>query len=267
MNHASNESVGARFANHEDIDLIEYPKVSARSVVGLLLGVTSPLALVSPLFWVIPLVGVVVCGLALRQVRTSGRPVSGRTAALVGLALALFCGTAGLSKQASHSWSVRREARLFCRQWFELLAQGQPQKAYQLIEAPGAQQPLDDGLWEHYRKLPEARAGLQQFVQNPLVRALLALEDRAQIGYWKTERQIRLVGPLFAPIKERISQFYSVTYSNGHHRTTFFARLATVRTVDRETGRAGWQVVGYTGGVRPDSVPTITAAVSASSSP
>lgn len=255
MNQPGNEPVHTGFGRHGDTDVIEYPGVSVKGVTGIVLGVASALALVNPLFWVIPLVGVVVCAVALREIRISPQPLGGRTAALVGLGLALVFGTAGLSRQASHSWWVRHEAREFCRLWLQLLADDEPHKAHQLTLSPTDRQPIDAHLWDYYRTEPKALTGLKTFVEHALVRALLALDGRAQFRYWGTDRRDRLTGPLYAPTLEQIDQLFAVTYAGDGHKTTFFVRLAVARFVDSETGVVRWQVIGYRGGVRPGEDP------------
>jgi len=253
--------VATQFGDHVDVDQIDYAKFSRMSALSALLGVASFLALFSPLFWVIPLVGVVLSIAALRELGRGDRPLVGQTAARVGLALALVFGTAGVSRQTTHRWWLERDAQRYCQLWFQMLGEDQPQKAYQLNLRPTSQQPLDSDLWNYYRNVPKAGNGMKQFVKNPLVRTLLALQDRAEVHYWGAARYDRLKGTLMAPTRERIGQYYAVTYTErgtatqGGRKTTFFARLDVDRIVDAETGQTGWEIVDYQGGVRPESRP------------
>lgn len=255
MSPSSDAPVEIGFGDHVEVDQVDYAKFSPKSALSAVLGVASFLALLSPLFWVIPLVGVVRSIAALRELGSGDRPLVGQTAARVGLALALLFGTAGASRQTTHRWWLERDAQRYCRLWFQMLSEDQPQKAYQLNLRPTSQQPLDSDLWEYYRNVPKAGNGLKQFVKNPFVRTLLALQDRAEVRYWGAASYAHLEGPLLAPTRERVGQYYTVTYTEGGHKTTFFARLEVDRIADAETGQAGWQIVDYQGGVRPESPP------------
>ena len=234
MNQPSNAPARTKFGEHRNGDLIEYPPMSGKGLLGMVLGFASCLALVSPLFWFLPLIGAVVSVVALREVHVSAVPRRGATVARIGLALAVLFGSAGLSRQASHLWWVRREARQFGALWFQLLTNDQPQKAYQLLLRPAVRQPLDENLWEYYERLAEARSGLEKFVRNPLVRALLALDGKVRIRYWGTGQSERLEGPLFSPTIERISQFYALTYDNRRRTDHVFCQV--VGGQDRRSG-------------------------------
>ena len=82
---------------------------------------------------------------------------------------------------------VRDDARAFGLAWFQLLAQRQPQMAFQLTLDPGDRQPLDSDLWTVYRNSPERRKALKEYVDGPLVKTLLALGESATVRYWGTE--------------------------------------------------------------------------------
>ena len=238
-------------ASSRDGDLIEYPPLSGKGLLGIVLGFASCWR--SSARCSGSCRSLVPCCARWRCARSTSAQYrsGGATVARIGLALAVLFGTAGLSRQASHRWWLRREARQFGALWFQLLTNDQPQKAYQLLLRPAVRRPLDENLWEYYERLAEARSGLEKFVRNPLVRALLALDGKVRIRYWGTEQCQRLAGPLFSPTIERISQLYALTYDNRGARTTFFARLSVARIVDPDTAKVDWQVAGYKGGVRP----------------
>ena len=254
MNLPSHETIDVTQGAQHDIDLIEYRSVSAKSVIGLLLGFCSPLALISQLLWLVPLTGVAVCSVALYELRTSGSEIFGRRAALFGLALSLLSGTAAPSCQYSHRWLVRKEAKRFSQQWFQLLADGEPHKAYQFTLPPSSRQPLDDVLWEYYRVSDDARDELTTFVQQPLINTLLALKEEVRISYWETDLYYRMQGPVVFPTDEHLDQTYAVTFDDDHQKTTFFVRLGLLRMVDPKTDELNWRVVQFQGGVRPPRI-------------
>jgi len=248
---SSEKLAATSFSASTDSDLIEHAPLSRLAVVGLLFGLASPLAVISRLFWIVPAMGVVLGGIALRRIGTADPPRAGRAAARIGVVLCLLFGTAGPTADGVHRALLRREAQQWCFHWFDLLAHNQPQQAVQLTFTYRSRQPLDDSLWQYYRLFPAARGKLRQFVDDPLVRRLLLLGTEARVRYWGTEKEVRLLGPILAPTAEQITQIYAVTYGQGDAKTTFFVRIQLGRVANATDGVIDWQIIGFTGGIRP----------------
>jgi hypothetical protein len=235
------DAAPSQFESAVDAQLVEYRSVSVRAVFALLLGAFAWLAMLGPVLWIVPGLGIAVSAWALYAVAKSEGALVGRKAALAGLSLSLVFGAAAASARASEGWWLRREARPVAAHWFELLRDDQPQLAHQLTLPPGQRLADASALWSNYRDSEDSRQSLERFVGDPLVRALLALGAKAEVRYYATESHQR-VGD-----EQRISQFYAITYPDDGRRATFFARLVLQRSLDG----AAWQVVGYQGGVRP----------------
>ena len=94
-----------------------YRPVSSLAIGALVLGVLSGLALVSPFFFVVPLVAVAVAVAALVDVARAGATKAGRLAALAGLALAAGFGaqavTSGVVTGSIASGRARAAAEIF----------------------------------------------------------------------------------------------------------------------------------------------------------
>lgn len=73
-------------------ELPGYRPVSPLAVAATAVGAVSALALASPVFWVLPLIGIGIACAALRDVEVAGAKKAGRLLALTGLALALGFG-------------------------------------------------------------------------------------------------------------------------------------------------------------------------------
>ena len=116
---------------------------------------------------------------------------------------------------------VRNEARQFSGEWFEYLAQDQPQTAHQMTVAPQSRQPLDDRLWAVYRNAPRLRRSWKRYVKSPLVRTLLALGPKAQVRFYETAAQAR------DNDNDQVDQVYAVTYEEGSERKSFFVLVRT----------------------------------------
>jgi len=105
-------------------DVSGYRPVSALAVAAAASGAVSTLALVGPVFWVLPLLGVAVSWAALVDVSRPGAPKAGRLAALAGLALAVGFGTQAVATTVTAEWLARGRAETATRFWLEAIATG-----------------------------------------------------------------------------------------------------------------------------------------------
>lgn len=230
-------------------EIAEYRALSVGAVAGLILGLLSPAAMVDPVLWVLPLAGVLVSGLALRRIARNAPALAGRKAALAGLWLSIFFGSAGPANWLLYRWLIDREARRFAAQWFDFLAHDEPHKAYQLKLHPAHRLPLDEHLWEFYRDNPKWMNELQAFVSQPLVRALLRLGPQARVRYYQTLGVRRIEHHRYYYL------VFVVTYRDPEDGRTksFFARLKLER-VTLADGRANWHLLSAQDGFVPDSL-------------
>jgi hypothetical protein len=234
-----------RLTHPEDAEIARYRAVSSAAVVGLILGLLSPLALVDPLLWLVPAIAIAVSALALRRIARRRPALIGRRAALAGLLLSMLLGVAALSDWFGYRWFVRCEAVRFADLWFVQLADDQPQRAYQLTLGPRARQPWDEKLWEAYRQSPRWRGDLEYYVSQPLVRALLALGHQAKVRYYQSAAQAK------TDWGDSVSLIYAVTYEEDGGKKTFFVRLELERLQD-DLGGSNFRLARAEGGVRPE---------------
>jgi hypothetical protein len=228
----------------KDAELAAYRALSAQAVVGLIFGLLAPLALVDPLLWWIPLVGVVLSGLAVRRIKRDDSLTGGRMAA-TGLALSLMFAAAAPTDYLLYRRIVRNEARQVSDLWFQFLRQDEPQKAHQLTLAPAVRQLLDHRLWAFYRNDPKLRQSLEGYVKIPTIRTLLALGPKAQVRFFDTVGQTR------QDDDDVVDQLYAVTYEEEGERKSFFVAMQAVRH-KLATGDAGWRIIRSEGGARPE---------------
>lgn len=231
--------------------LMQYRAVSLRALAALLLGIASPLAFVGPLLWLLPAIGVLAAVAALREIRGSGYALTGRTAAVAGLSLSLLCGTAAVTHQVAQRWWIRREAIDVSLAWFQFLLREQPHLAHQITLRLEERLPPGEDPWAFYRGYASAADALRGFVQQPLIRTLLALQRTATVRYWSTEFQQHYGRSPSYSRRDQLTQVYAVTFGDARRRTTFFARLMLQRSVPRGSSTARWQIIDFQGGVRP----------------
>jgi hypothetical protein len=214
--------------------IAQYRALSGLAVAALVLGLLSPVAIVDPLLWTVPFLGVVVGGLALLRIALRAPALTGRTAALIGLLLSVLFSAAGPAERVAYRWALRREARQFALQWFDFLAENRPQNAHQLILDPRYRQPLDEHLDAYYVQNPTLRADLETYVAQPPVSTLLALGRKAEVRYCATVEQRWDSGG-------NVAQLFSVTGDDAGEPKTFFVLLSMDR-IALDSGRANWQI-------------------------
>ncbi len=229
----------------DEPELAQYRSLSSLAVVGLLAGLLSWLAMLSPSLWVIPLAGLITSAIALRRVATRAPAMVGRKAALAGLLLSASFAAAGPAHWIGYRWLVRNEARQFGLMWFDVLAQGQPHVAFELFNSASSRPPLDDSLWRQYPQNSRARREIEAFVRKPAVAALLALRGNAQVRYYDTDNQWQ------DRDGDRVYQIFAVTCSIEGEPTTFFVGLVMERSVDASAGRAFWKIASLRDAVKP----------------
>lgn len=226
-------------------DAETYQAIHPSAVIGLLLGLASPLALLHPLLWVVPLLAAVVSIYALRQIAYYAPVYTGRMPALLGLGLSIALGVAAFTQHQLIVWTLDYESRRFGSAWLELLRQDDILVAHQLTMIASTRYPLDENLLAIYRDDGRQRAGLQMFVDEPAVRTLLALGTDATIRFYQTEDVQR------AGRSAVVVQSYAVSYLDGSDLKTFFVRLLLRRNYDPDTASFHWQVQTIDGGIRP----------------
>lgn len=101
-----------------------YRPVSAVAVAALVAGIISAASLVSPFFWVLPLIAIGLAWLGLADVSRPGGEKAGRAAALIGLALAIGFGAQAVSSTAARHWILSSRARSAALLWVEALREG-----------------------------------------------------------------------------------------------------------------------------------------------
>lgn len=211
-------------------DLSGYRSVSATAVGGLILGLLSSLAFSHPLYWALPIVGVLVNIMALRRIAHHAPLLFGKRAALLGLSLSLCFGLAAPSRAGIETWYYHTQARQFTMRWFTLLMRREPERALQMTVGKRMRLPTDDSLWARYAGSSYYRRALRMSVEQPAQRALLALGDRAQVRHYQHVSSHEIQGD------RRITDIYAVTFRNKGTLKSFFVEVTVSIKFDAESG-------------------------------
>ncbi|MBN1394520.1 MAG: hypothetical protein JW959_05820 [Pirellulales bacterium] len=234
-------------SDQRDAALASYRAVPGQAVAGLIFGLLSPLALLDPLFWIVPALGAFFSCWAVRRIKGDAASLAGRGLATAGLAVSLLFAAAAPTEWLVYRGWMRGEARQCAELWFRCIRDEAPHKAHQLAVPPRQRQPFDDRLWDFYRNNPRSREALKGYTSNPAVRALLALGPRANTRFYDTTEQVR------ADDLDLVEQLYAVTYDEEGERKSFFVsvRVARPKTPGEKTG---WFVLGVEGGMLPEGL-------------
>ncbi len=230
----------------QDGEAVEYRALSATAVLGLILGLLSPLWVADSLMWVVPvpLLGIVISTLALRRIAHNWPDLIGRNAARIGLCLSLIFCVAAPVNWFAYDRMIRHEARQFSRLWLDYLRAGRPELAHQLTLAPERRHPFDDNLLGWYHDLPKMREALENFANERPQLALLRLGDKAQVRYYDT------VYHSHSGQTDDLKLLYAITFEQEGLRQSFFMslRLKRQRSAD---GRSRWYLASSEGDVVP----------------
>ena len=108
--------------NYEADELGRYTSLSSLAVCSLLLGLASPVALLAPLFVVIPIAAIIVAAFTLVRIQTAAGGLSGMKLAYWGLALGIVCAVASPLRVKARDILYGLQADVAARQWLNLVA-------------------------------------------------------------------------------------------------------------------------------------------------
>ena len=212
-----------------------YRAVSALAILSLVVGLLSMVAVASPLFGVVPLVAMVVSGVALRRIALNSDRLSGRWMAVVPLFLApLFLGW-GLSRDFSRRDKVLTHARKFGDDWLQILNRKESYVAHQLKVARKYRMDPHINLEAAYQRDENATREYTMFVGESPVKEILEAAPNARFEFEEAlgHTQIGFVDTVTL-------QYLFESPATGKQRVWLTVR----RTYGNFSDRADWTVAG-----------------------
>jgi hypothetical protein len=211
----------------------DYRSLSALAVLSLVIGLASPLCFGAPLLMIIPVAGIAVSLVALRQISASDGALAGRWAAITGLVLSVVFLCAPTARATAIRLLRTSQAEAFGRDWLSALVSGKTDYAFRLTSdstRPPAQP-------EPGRTTPPPNA-FDTFKGLPIVAALSTAGADSDIRFIETTA--------FDPqsfhrvfVRER---FDVVPKSAGADAKPIGVSLTLLRSKLRSEGRARWLV-------------------------
>ncbi|UUO06320.1 DUF4190 domain-containing protein [Blastopirellula sp. J2-11] len=142
-------------------DLVNYREPSRAAIAAVILGFASILAISNQIFWFVPIVGVIVALIALRNIANSDH-LTGKGVATAGLILSGVLGATGVAHDLITAQAIESNAVKFASAWLPLVVENS-QEAHQLTLAPGGRVALDGNLNVYYSENPEALEKFGEF--------------------------------------------------------------------------------------------------------
>jgi len=167
----------------QEAELTTYRPISFWSVATLLVGLASPLALIGPILWSVPLAAAPLGWLAFRQLERSDLKYIGRTATVFGLCLAaLFFGWS-VAQRLSREARFASEAEQFASQFLELVLNGKVYEAHQLQMPGGRRVAPGTDLVSYYQSQAEAVKDIESFRANQPFASLAGQEGKIKFTF------------------------------------------------------------------------------------
>ncbi len=175
-------------AEYQDLETADagYHSVSALAVVALVIGLLSPLAFTHPLLWTLPIVGIALAGAAIVRIDRSEGLLIGRKAAIIGLAVSLFCGLGAVTQATTRRLWLASRAEQLTERFLELLREGKTYEAHQLFARPQFRLPPGSDYEALYEDDPALMEDYASFLKREVIADLVALGDNAELEHLRT---------------------------------------------------------------------------------
>lgn len=239
----SSSAASSAFNAGDADQAVEYRSMSIAALVGLVLGVLSPLYFGAALLILIPLAGMAISIFALYQIGKSEGGMVGRWAAFIGL----FLSAAMLVAPNARGYVIEtmrlQQAEKFGTAWLGMMTSGKVKEAFRLTNnsmvaspppAPGEKAPAADPY--------------DTFVARPIVKAITAAGAEATIRFLGAEG----IDPQTFP-RVFVNQLFEVAPGGKAGGQPVKARLIVERTRVAKEGRSRWIVWAIEDGNKPVS--------------
>lgn len=163
-----------RAETHDDAETdLPYRAISLPAIIAALLGGLSVLSIWSPLFGAFGLLAII-CGVfALRAIASRPQSLTGRAAALFGMALGLAFLIVPAAQLLSRDYQLRSQGERYASEWLALVRSGQLPLAHQLTLQPVHREPRGTDLRRYYQGSPRSQQEMNELFGEPHLHALV----------------------------------------------------------------------------------------------
>lgn len=194
---------------------MEYREISRLAVVALVLGIFSVLAIFTSVLWIVPVLAIVFGLVAFYQISRSD-VLTGKTMAMVGMALAAIWLGASVTQTTIQAASFKAHSREMAADWLGLILEGKLKEAHQLTQHPAARAPFKMSLASFYAEEDIRQEGLEAFEKQDAVKNIQKHEGELEAKFLRD---------------------VSSSISEGRRYGTHLFQI-----VDKQTGKPLWDV-------------------------
>lgn len=229
-------------ASEEDVS---YRRLSILAVSAFFFGLASFLIFFTLWFFFVGMLGILLSLAAILLINRSEGSLSGLFFAQAGLACSIVSLVAVAILWPSYHYGIRVEADQFFRLWFQAMQTDNIPHAKELVSPYWQRPPVDnpEKWWKDQYENKFAHRGIHQYLEDKLVRTMIALGDRATVSYYKTLS----IGT--DSDKDHVVAVYAVSFpatdsEGGERKTeTFFVKMTGQRQFpNADVKSAGWQL-------------------------
>lgn len=216
------------------------------AVVALFFGIASFLVFFTFWFFFVSLIGIILASAAIFMIGRSEGSLTGLLPAQFGLALSIISLVAVSIMWPSYQYGLRLEADRFFRIWLDTVIDPEIPLDKKVAVLRGLTshywaRPSTEDVEKWWKDLYEnkyAHRDIHQYVEDDVLRTLLALGDRAKISYYKN----RAVSS--ESDKDIVVSRYAVTYqTESGTPETFFIEMTGERSFPAsDVKSAGWKL-------------------------
>ena len=213
-----------------------YQAISPWAPTAMLLGIASVMAIIHPLLWFVPFLGVIFGCLGLRQLASHTGQI-GRKGILCGLALSLFFGTLAPARIITRSWLLTRESRRISIEWLELVSQGNLEQAHQWTLEAVRRHRSELPIKQYYEQNANVWKDLQEFFQSEETQEIVKVVQKGKVRY-----DTRLS---MQPDRNSVHIAHQFVVDDIERKHEMRLNTFLKRTIDRQTGKAYWQIEAF----------------------
>jgi hypothetical protein len=223
---------------------VGYTRLSVSALLSALFGIGTFLVYFTPWFFFLGVIAILLGFFALWTIRSAEGILTGTSLAYVGLCCTVAAFVSVAVFWAAYQYGIRQEADQFFHLWFAAVQQGDIPRAkeYRAMYLHRSKAADADEWWQEQYRDKYAHRDIHRYVEDRLIRVLMALGDRAKVSYYKT---LNLVSERDS---DTIVAVYAVTFPAESGETeTFFVRIAGQRrhpSPSLDFKAAGWKIEG-----------------------
>lgn len=181
---------GPLFADSDATELADYRPLSLLAVAAAFAGIAASLANFQKVLFVIPIAGVVLSLLAIRDTNPDSTRI-GRKLALFGLGASILFGSFAFTRAAVERYVLINQAAEVAKGWTDIVRSGNLPQACEWMKLPGGRRQASVDLAEFYVKNEDAETYMKNVGSYPSIRRLLKINEDQEVKFLGLEDSVR----------------------------------------------------------------------------